>query len=894
MSINDTSPAAFDADGRVAFLRALVGEPPVDGARLWIASHQPPGDPNGSPSWTQYPTTSLLDAANRLRTLAERGEVYVSLAWFKPDGGRVKECVVSKGSVSADVDDKSMPGATPDERHHNARTLAGALPATHVLVDSGHGFHVHVLLAESDRVEHFVEADDGVRRVELLGRALRLFFEDKARELFGVPVALDHCHGAERVWRIPPGWNCKRPDGTKGLTADRGDWKAVRLAYPGRVEGLAAVVPGDLSCLVPFVEAAQEEAEQGAKGGVVATRADVTLGGHSLPRTRVATFHASRVAFSPSILPDHLQRRWPLDGTDQSDHDFEVAAALAKDGWAPEVAVEALRQRRALLREPDDREKGLRQDYLRRTALAAYARAARPTPPRGVEPFVPFPVDVLPSPLPEFLRAGQEALTCAVEAIVLPLLTALGAMIGNTRRIQLKRTWSEPALLWSCVILGSGKTKSPAQELALRQHVVRQKRAFAQFKVDYRRYAEAMVTYKRELREWDKSGTGDAPQAPQKPTLFRIVVSEATIEAITPILEENPRGLLMTRDELSGWMKSFDAYRNGKGSDREHWLSAHRAHSIIVDRKTDREARFVEHGFIAVCGGTQPGILRRLCTDEAFQSGLVARLLLTWPTSPRKRWTDVEIPRAVQTALERVFERLLSLEMVMPGEGGLGIDGTSGASREAGPGLVPLSAEALLLWRAFYDEFAVEQEGIESEEALAAAFAKLEAYAARFALILEHVEWAASKRKEPPTLIGPESMRAGIVLARWFAAEATRVYQLLAEDAREQKRARLISWIAAQTDPVTAHDVVRGPRIYRSAPEAAHADLEGLVAFGLAWRLPMAAPRNGGDATTAYVLRANVNPLERGDARSREVSPDKDLRTRASPEGVDLDTETPP
>lgn len=335
-------------------------------------------------------------------------------------------------------------------------------------------------------------------------------------------------------------------------------------------------------------------------------------------------------------------------------------------------------------------------------------------------------------------------------------------------------------------------------------------------------------------------------------------------------------------------MKSFDAYRGGRGSDREHWLSAHRAHPIIVDRKTDREVRFVEHGYIGVCGGTQPGILRTLCTTEAFQSGLVARLLLAWPDSPRKRWNDDDIPLAVQRAVENVLERLFSLQMAPPHEAGLGLDGQSHGPREPGPVVVPLSDEARVLWRTFYDEFAEEQEGVADDEALAAAFAKLEAYAARFALILEHVAWAASNEKVPPSVVGPTAMRDGIAMARWFAAEARRVYDLLGQDAKTQRRKRLVEWMTAQARPVTPHLLMRGPRTYRGALATATDDLEDLVQRGLAWRV-LVAPEAGGHGSTAYVLRATPKPVERGDARSGEPLLDKDLHTRASPATPDSD-----
>ena len=64
--------------------------------------------------------------------------------------------------------------------------------------------------------------------------------------------------------------------------------------------------------------------------------------------------------------------------------------------------------------------------------------------------------------------------------------------------------------------------------------------------------------------------------------------SDATVEAVAPILEANPRGVLLARDELAGWIRSFDRYAGGKGGgDAAHWLSMHNGEAVVVDRSFD-------------------------------------------------------------------------------------------------------------------------------------------------------------------------------------------------------------------------------------------------------------------------------------------------------------------
>ena len=67
------------------------------------------------------------------------------------------------------------------------------------------------------------------------------------------------------------------------------------------------------------------------------------------------------------------------------------------------------------------------------------------------------------------------------------------------------------------------------------------------------------------------------PTPPPKPVCRRLVVSDSTIEAIADRLQESPRGLLLARDELSGWINGFGQYKGGKGGDASHWLTMHGA-----------------------------------------------------------------------------------------------------------------------------------------------------------------------------------------------------------------------------------------------------------------------------------------------------------------------------
>jgi hypothetical protein len=91
----------------------------------------------------------------------------------------------------------------------------------------------------------------------------------------------------------------------------------------------------------------------------------------------------------------------------------------------------------------------------------------------------------------------------------------------------------------------------------------------------------------------------------------RVICSDITIEKLAEILEDNPAGTLVARDELAGWFHSFTRYK-GKagGTDLPNWLEMYRAGTIVVDRKTgERRTLIVPHAAVSVTGSIQPGVL---------------------------------------------------------------------------------------------------------------------------------------------------------------------------------------------------------------------------------------------------------------------------------------------
>jgi hypothetical protein len=474
----------------------------------------------------------------------------------------------------------------------------------------------------------------------------------------------------------------------------------------------------------------------------------------------------------------------------------------------------------------------------------------------AVPPYVPFPVHTLPEAISRYITISSTAIGCDPAFVALPLLAALASAIGNTRRIRLKQGWCEPAVIWAVIVGLSGSLKSPAIDAALRGLWKLQDKAFKEFSKALAEYRRQVTLYSRDLTRWKRKKDGSPPpDRPEEPIALRHYCSDATVEALAVLLANQWRGILLYRDELSGWVAGFNQYKAGKGGDVAHWLEMHGGRPMLVDRKTGpTKTLHVPRAAVSVCGGIQPGALRRALKQEHFEDGLAARLLLASPPRKPKQWTDASIPPAEELALQKLFEHLYSLK---PNEN---------ADGELFPVDVDLTAEAKELWIKFYDAHAKEQAELTGD--LCAAWSKLEGYAARIALVIHFVRWAAND----PTVgefIDEKSIAAGIELSQWFGNETRRVYAVLAQSEDDEEQQRQVEIVQARGGSISVRDWQKNRSL--SKAEDAEAELQELVEAGLGrWDHPPPGPKGGRPSKRFHLVETSH---EEGETPAGEARP---------------------
>jgi hypothetical protein len=487
-----------------------------------------------------------------------------------------------------------------------------------------------------------------------------------------------------------------------------------------------------------------------------------------------------------------------------------------------------------------------------------WAQAAQPEPPDltvlqlNRRPPPAFPLEVLGERWAAWLSTTAAAACCPVDYVVAPLLATASALIGNARWAEGTPGWSEPPVLWTASVGDSGDGKSPGSDVIfgkvvpeLELHMV------GDFPDRHRDWLTVAGLAKAKEAQWSASlaaalKKGDPPPSrpadldpgpePQMPRLRR---GDVTIEKVAELLAYSaPKGLLMMRDELAGFLTGMNAYHDAA---RPFWLETYGGRPYTVERVRLTEPLRVPHMTCAWFGTIQPERLAELLALP--DDGLLSRFIMFWPDpvpfSPPETASDV-------TFALNALDRLRALDMFR-GDGRLL------------PMLVPLVQMARPQLTSFARRMQADQKL--TEGLLRSAYGKTRGLALRLSLILEYLRWAAAEpdpfNPAPPGVISEAAFAdACRLVGEYIIPMAARTYGDAAADKAERGAAMLARWIIrTRPRPVEVHVRTMQRRVRLPGLNTAddiHAACRALTDAG--WLLP--SPRIGGinRARAAYPI----------------------------------------
>jgi hypothetical protein len=418
----------------------------------------------------------------------------------------------------------------------------------------------------------------------------------------------------------------------------------------------------------------------------------------------------------------------------------------------------------------------------------------------------PFPVECFPEPIQRYVVEVARSLSCPEDFPAVAVLAIAATAIGASKAISITRKWAECARMYLAVVAVPGSAKSPAVDQVSEPMCDRQSELHGEWETERDRYDEAMVHW--ELAKRKKAGENAAPVAkPVKPTYKHLYTTDATIESLVPMLKENPKGFMLIKDEITGWVKSMDQYRSGKGADRQFWLSAWGGQAVKTDRKGTREegSLIARHPFLNVFGGIQPDMLSELCDERGREDGFVHRILFSFPAD--QTWSEAigEPPsEEAETAWANALRKLWVMEM-------------HGEDNLKRPFVVQMNHEAKKAAADWYKKHTHERNADDFPPGLSGPWSKMRSYYFRVALVLHLLRVACGEQINPDE-VDEISMVAADAVMRYFKSHARIVYERLYHLKDDRLAERALAWIKTRPgQECNARDMMRSSLTKRAS-----------------------------------------------------------------------------
>ncbi len=403
-----------------------------------------------------------------------------------------------------------------------------------------------------------------------------------------------------------------------------------------------------------------------------------------------------------------------------------------------------------------------------------------------------FPLHALPPELARFVRETAAEFPADPAMAAVPLLGFLSGAIGNRFRLRLKRHYHASACLWTAVVGEPGSAKTPVQDAVGRAIWRQQSVDLQQYRLERRRFETALADYeampKREQRDSLK---------PEEPVAMRTVTDDFTVEKLAHLLGENPAGLVIAKDEITGLLRGMNQYKGSKGSDRSKLLEMWSHKPTLVDRMNAPVPLFVRMPFVAIVGGIQPRVLSEFAAGGSEEDGFLDRFLFAFPETGAFPWSAAEVSEQAEAAYSGLIEWILSQPLTLDPETG-----------EPRPHLLDLEPSARAVWIARYNAHQDEIAAADFNPALRGQWKKLDAYAARLALVVHLCRLGLADTGSVP--LEAESVEAGGQLVEYFKAGARSVKAMIGESPVEHQIRRALAWMRAhQTNQISLADMTR-------------------------------------------------------------------------------------
>ena len=418
--------------------------------------------------------------------------------------------------------------------------------------------------------------------------------------------------------------------------------------------------------------------------------------------------------------------------------------------------------------------------------------------------------DMLPKSLYNYIFDNASRLNAPLEFIAMPLVVGLGSVIGTKVSILPKKhdDWENIANFWGGIIGNPSSKKTPSLNVGLKpleNLKIKAKKDFENANKNYN--AQNLVNAEREKADKERLKELIKKQSKQKddskdkvseqqiqdlalgiatlsenipnPTLRRYVTDDSSYEKLGDLESQNPNGILIKRDELTGLLSLLDKDENQQA--RSFYLEGFNGNgSYTFDRMT-RGTVFIENHCLSLVGGIQPDKLEHYLSHVIKglnNDGLMQRFsLLVYPNPlPNTKEKDLPVNKEIRDIVYRIFESI----------DGLTIDQLVKYGANKPNDHIPrphfrLSDDAYPLFMNRYDELKIKADNAE-HSIIAEHLMKYPKTLASLALIFHLVDCV--EQNAPLGAVSKQAMLASIKWIEFLETHMMRIYSTVTDNAQ--------------------------------------------------------------------------------------------------------------
>lgn len=362
-------------------------------------------------------------------------------------------------------------------------------------------------------------------------------------------------------------------------------------------------------------------------------------------------------------------------------------------------------------------------------------------------PRSPFPLEIFPPEIADSLRELAAALAAPVAPLPGAVFAVLGAALGSSVAVSPKPGWREPLIVWHGHIAESGESKTPA--IAELTRPLREEQA------------REMERYRHRYEQWANIPQKDRKDIPEPPPARTIYASDLTLEGLRAALEHGGHGgILVAQDELSAMITGQGQYKQGRGSDREAWLSLWTGIAAHVLRTKGNV--WLDKSCVCLIGGIQPRVFAVTFDPLRQTDGTLFRFLLVYePPTHRELgpqvWSDER-----RGQWDTIVRRALAW-----------------SSQRDQPRVILFSDDAQ---KAFFDwRNDLDADKLDFSPIFRGFLPKAYAYALRLTGLIACLH-AFTEGREPPRMIGPDDFERGRRAVEFYLGQTLDALTLLVDD----------------------------------------------------------------------------------------------------------------